>query len=85
MRCLLLPAYLALLVAAVSLNTGAGAGLAPAREGTVRLTVQDDDVAQVQQMLSKRREWTRPAPRVWSSRHDVRWSARWQAAPRYAV
>lgn len=49
------------------------------------LAVQDDESDRIQQMFSHQPVYSRPAPRTWSSRLEIRWSARWQSAPRYAV
>ena len=51
----------------------------------VSVVVQDDESARIQQMFSHQPTYSRPAPRTWSSRLEIRWSARWQSAPRYAV
>lgn len=58
---------------------------APVEVRGAELALVDEDVARVQQLLSHQPNWSRPAPRVWSSRLDVRWSARWQSAPKYAA
>lgn len=56
-----------------------------AKPAAEHYAVVDEEAAQVHRSLSNAPTWSRPAPRIWSSRPDVRWSARWQSAPKYAV
>jgi hypothetical protein len=54
---------------------------------TQRVTVaseEQSEVAHVEKLFSGA-HWTHPAPTTWSSRLDVRWNARWETAPQYAV
>lgn len=51
----------------------------------LRVVLQDDESARVRQAITQQPTFSRPAPRVWSSRLEIRWTARWESAPRYAV
>ncbi|HEU5078656.1 MAG TPA: hypothetical protein VFT72_05560 [Opitutaceae bacterium] len=51
-----------------------------------KLLVEDvSEAARIERLFSSGPNWTRPAPAVWSSRFQVRWNARWQNSPKYAV
>ena len=63
----------------------AAAALQRSPEQGVAFAVIDAEATRVQHSLSHRPAFSPPAPRVWSSRLDVRSSARWHSAPRYAV
>ena len=51
--------------------------------GTLAVS-ESSEVAHVEKLFSGAR-WTHPAPTTWSSRLEVRWNARWENAPQYAV
>lgn len=49
------------------------------------LAVEDSEVVRIEHLFSHGPTWSRPAPLTWSSRLEVRWNARWENSPRYAV
>lgn len=71
------------------LAAGAFAGLlastTPTEVAGTKVTLEDSDLARVERQFSQRPTNSGPAPRVWSSRLEIRWNARWESAPRYAV
>ncbi len=56
---------------------------APLPQGAA-VAIEEADVAIIQRLLGKG-ETKRSAPRVWSSRREIRWNARWESAPRFVV
>jgi|GEM_PF-3199871 len=49
------------------------------------LAVEDSEAVRIERLFSNGPTWSRPAPLTWSSRLEVRYNARWQSSPRYAV
>lgn len=58
------------------LNTSAAAA---------ELALDVSEVSRIERLFSSGSHWTRPAPAVWSSRFEVRWNARWENSPQFAV
>jgi hypothetical protein len=48
-------------------------------------SLQDSDTETVRRAFSAAPTDIRPAPVIWSSRLEVRWTARWQGNPRFVV
>ncbi|HEY9154120.1 MAG TPA: hypothetical protein VIM69_03250 [Opitutaceae bacterium] len=74
----------ALAVLVSSLYFVARSNAAPATQGLTVALEEQSEVAHVERLFSGA-HWTHPAPTTWSSRLDVRWNARWETAPQYAV
>lgn len=82
-RYLLILGTAALGVACFAIS-GSAKPSAPASGATVVLD-EDAEVTRIERLFSNEALSSRAAPRTWSSRFDVRWNARWQAAPKYVV
>jgi hypothetical protein len=79
----LLPSLLAVLaLATVSLAARSGGEVKTAASYAVS---DETEMAHVERLFSSGTHSLRPAPVIWSSRLEIRWSARWEAAPHYAV
>lgn len=65
---------------AVSLSS-AGANTVAGRS----VAIEDADTLRVERLFSNGGGAAVSAPKIWSSRLEIRWQARWEAAPRYAV
>ncbi len=78
---------LALVATVIALNSFSVA--APHRASATDLADvadYDAEMARVERQFSNGGPTsTKPAPTVWSSRLEIRWNARWQAAPHFAV
>jgi hypothetical protein len=69
----------------VGLSGGISSQAAQIQRDATAMVLQDAEVQRVEQLFSHQPTYSRPAPRLWSSRLEVRWNARWEDAPRYAV
>ncbi len=77
-----IPLFAALALAVCSLSLAVRSSVGKPTQ-TVAMEEQSE-VAHVEKLFSGG-HWTHPAPTTWSSRLDVRWNARWENAPQYAV
>jgi hypothetical protein len=76
--------FAALAVLATSLTFAARSSASQVVQGTTVAMEEQSEVAHVEKLFSGA-HWTHPAPTTWSSRLDIRWDARWETSPQYAV
>jgi len=76
--------FAALAVLISSLTFIARSNGSQSMQGSAVAVEEQSEVVHVEKLFSGA-HWTHPAPTTWSSRLDVRWNARWENAPQYAV